>query len=176
MTTRRRVTPGPRRRAVLAWPVWCGAALALPALAGCADTVPAGDSRAAGRDTALRARAAADSVALLARYDATAAAHPPLAGRLAPLRAQVALHAEAFQPGPGPTAAKSPSASASRSAPPAVPGDTGAALKALATAETTTARARAAALRDASPELARLLASVAACGSAHALLLAGGAS
>lgn len=193
MTTRRRGAPGPRRRAVLAWPVWFGAALAGPALAGCADTVPPADARAASRQSALRAGAAADSVSLLARYDATIAAHPALAARLTPLRTQVALHAQAF--GAPPTASASPasaspsarpsaSSSASSASPgatsspsgPAVPGDPGAAVTALADAERRTAGTRTAALRDASPELARLLASVAACGAGHALLLQGGAS
>ncbi len=201
MTTRRRVAPEPRRRAVLAWPVWCAVALAAPALGGCAG--PVTDSGAAGRQAALRARAAADSVTLLGRYDATAAAHPPLAARLAPLRAQVALHAQAFgadgasgsaspsAPSSAAPSAPSPSGSAtgSRSASPsppssasaspagpAVPADPGAALKALADTERRTAAARTAAVRDAAPELARLLASVAACGAGHALLLSGGAS
>ncbi|SCE29400.1 hypothetical protein GA0115240_14964, partial [Streptomyces sp. DvalAA-14] len=44
---------------------------------------------------AEKARAARDSVGLLARYDAALAAHPALAARLAPLRAEVARHVAA---------------------------------------------------------------------------------
>ncbi len=187
-TTQRQAAPGPRRRAVLAWPAWAAAVLAAPALAGCADTVPPADLRAARRLAAARGRAADDSAALLARYDATAAAHPALSARLAPLRAQVALHAQAFTaPGPGagapsPSGGSAPpggdrSATPSASAGPvAVPAGRDAALGALAAAEQRVAATRGAALRDAPPELARLLASVAACGAAHALLLSGDAS
>ncbi|MGK5641747.1 hypothetical protein ACSNOK_26005, partial [Streptomyces sp. URMC 126] len=60
-------------------------------------------------------------------------------------------------------------------APPAVPDDPDEALAALAAAERRTADGRGAALADAPPELARLLASVAAAGAAHAYLLGAGA-
>ncbi|MFD0382513.1 hypothetical protein ACFQ2B_09055 [Streptomyces stramineus] len=138
-------------------------------LAGCS-----GDSAAsAGPAAARRRRATAtgrESAALLERYDATLAAHPALASRLGPLRAEVVRHAEAFGAG----AAASPSASAP--APTArqnVPGEEKAALAALAEAERRTADARSAALVTAPAELARLLASVAAAGAAHAYLLGG---
>ncbi|MEU4098780.1 hypothetical protein [Streptomyces sp. NPDC026673] len=168
----------PRRRAVRA-------ALVLPAaaglLGGCSEPArPAGASKAspsAAAGEALRKRAAGDSAGLLARYDATIAAHPDLAKRLLPLRAEVARHAQAFgtrvraaspsaSPSGSPSAAASPSVSAS-----SVPTRPGDALSALATAERALADARAAALLDAPPELARLLASVAACGAGHVLLL-----
>lgn len=59
-------------------------------------------------------------------------------------------------------------------APPSVPDDPGAALKDLAAAERRTSDAHAAALVHAPPELARLLASLAAAGAAHAYLLTEG--
>ncbi|WP_341275072.1 hypothetical protein [Streptomyces kasugaensis] len=81
-----------RRRTLLAGAALGGAAL----LAGCSGEPerdrPA-DPSAADR---LRTGAARDSTALLARYDATLAAHPALAARLRPLRTEVARHAEAF--------------------------------------------------------------------------------
>lgn len=112
-----------------------------------------------------RRQAARDSVALLARYDAAAAEHPTLAARLAPLRAEVALHVSAF----GGTAAPAPSASPSPAATPT--GTKAAALTSLAAAERRLADRRAAALLDAPGELARLFASVAAAGAGHAALL-----
>ncbi|MHB6910014.1 hypothetical protein [Streptomyces sp. DB-54] len=171
-----------RRTTLLAGAALGGAAL----LAGCADHArPAAEapeqSAAAER---LRARAARDSTALLARYDATLAAHPALGTPLRPLRAEVARHAEAFasdRPSAGASASASTSASTSASAPPAgaargagaprVPADERGARTALADAERTLADARTAALVSAPPELARLLASVAAAGAAHAYLL-----
>lgn len=129
------------------------------------------------RETAVR-----DSARLLERYDATTAAHPALAGRLAPLRAAVAAHAAALAPDPG-----SASASASAAASPPPSGGTGAAapaatgepvppkpadaVTALADAERKLAEARTIDLAGAPGELARLLASVAACGAVHAHLL-----
>ncbi|MEU4210602.1 hypothetical protein AB0F13_11520 [Streptomyces sp. NPDC026206] len=142
-------------------------------LAGCSS----GDAGAEKRSSAarrLRESAGRNSVALLERYDATIAAHAALAQRLRPLRAEAARHAEAFGTGPAaPSASVSPSAAP---AAPPVPGDERAALAALAEAERRTADSRTSALGSASPELARLLASVAAAGAAHAYLLTGGGS
>ncbi|GAA1929900.1 hypothetical protein [Streptantibioticus ferralitis] len=165
MTTQ---TPGgPRRRAVLT------GGLALPiavtALTGCSGGSSRGD--AADPSARLSARAALDSTALLGRYDATAAAHPALADRLRPLRAQVALHIAAFTPSGAASGSVAPTASASSAA---VPADQSAALAALADAERRTADARTSALQDAPPQLARLLASVAAAGACHVVLLQGG--
>ncbi|MDX6350090.1 MAG: hypothetical protein QOF84_4880, partial [Streptomyces sp.] len=120
-----------------------------------------------------------DSVALLATYDAVIVAYPALAGRLAPLREEVARHAKAFGatasalPSPSPSSSPSASAasSAASSASPVAPGTKEAALAALASAEKSLADSRTGALLDAPPELARLLASVAAAGSCHVLLL-----
>jgi hypothetical protein len=109
------------------------------------------------------------------------AAHPKLAERLRPLRAEVVRHAEAF----GGTADSSPSPSASASAsgtpgsgkagpsasPAAVPAKPKDALAELAAAEREIADRRVKALLDAPGELARLLASVAAAGAAHVYLL-----
>ncbi|WP_439946622.1 hypothetical protein [Streptomyces sp. BBFR109] len=220
---------GPRRRSLLASAA--GAAL----LAGCsagpddpgaADRVPSPAERA-------RARAARDSAGLARRYDAVIAAHPALAPRLGPLRAEVLRHAAAFGGGaaasPSASASGTPTATGSPAAPagptasdgavatsgavatggagaasggatapggagspgagkpsggatggpsdaasPAVPVKPADALAALAAAERSLADARAAALLDVPGELARLLASVAAAGAAHAYLLTEG--
>ncbi|MCB5909326.1 hypothetical protein [Streptomyces pinistramenti] len=145
-----------------------GAALGAAALVtGCSDdsgTPPPDRTPAADH---LRAAAARDSTGLLARYDATLAAHPALQGRLRPLRSEVARHAEAFGTKSVPAA---PSAPPGKSRPP-VPKDEKAARTALAEAERHLADARTRTLRTAPPGLARLLASVAAAGTAHAYLL-----
>ncbi|MFF1342509.1 hypothetical protein ACFVYT_32305 [Streptomyces sp. NPDC058290] len=126
------------------------------------------------RETAVR-----DSERLLERYDATAAAHPALAARLAPLRASVAAHtgalASADSANRKPSGSASPSSAASGA--PAVSGEPvppkpEEALTALADAERSLSEARTIALAGAPGELARLLASVAACGAVHAYLLA----
>ncbi|MEV6671524.1 hypothetical protein [Streptomyces sp. NPDC051162] len=166
LTTTTRGTAGPRRRGVLAG----GAALltggASALLTGCSDGAGGGGERTSAANR-LRAAAGRDSAELLARYDATIGAHDALAPRLRPLRAEVARHAEAF----GTSASASPSASASASPPPGVPGDGKKALAALAEAEHRAMDARTAALVGAPPELARLLASVAAAGAGHIFLL-----
>ncbi len=170
----------PRRRAVRA-------ALVLPAaaglLGGCSSETPPEGTSAKGSPSAdanvtLRRRAVRDSAALLARYDATIAAHPDLAKRLRPLRAEVARHVEAFgtsgraaSPSAAPSSSSSPSSTPSPTSSPSVPARAGDALSALSAAERTLADARAAVLLGAPPELARLLASVAACGAGHVLLL-----
>ncbi|MFC3575244.1 hypothetical protein ACFOZ0_18575 [Streptomyces yaanensis] len=186
-----------RRRSLLASAA--GAAL----LAGCSDApdsaTTGGSASAADR---ARARAARDSEALAERYAAVIAAHPELAERLRPLRAEVARHAQAFGGGAGTSASASASASPSRSASPsasattvdptavpsasrtavdpsAVPSasatpDFKAVLAELAAAERSLADLRTKALLDVPGELARLMASVAAAGAAHAYLLTEG--
>ncbi|MFI9588136.1 hypothetical protein ACIHCQ_41595 [Streptomyces sp. NPDC052236] len=119
---------------------------------------------AARKQAAERVRLAATSVALRDQYDAVLNRHPSLAGRLTPLRAAVAEHVTALAGTVAPASAPSLAASPV----PAGPGD---ALKALAAAERRTSDAHTASLSDAEPELARLLASVAAAGAAHAYLL-----
>lgn len=179
----------PRRRAVrtaLVLPVLPAAA---GLLGGCSDQpgrrsgAPGPSSPSPAPGEILRERAVRDSGALLAHYDATIAVHPGLATRLRPLRAEVARHVAAFGPPAGRGPVSSPSASASVPAAPSsspapsapvsvsVPPGEDAARAALAAAERTLAGERAGALLDAPPELARLLASVAACGAGHVLLL-----
>ncbi|AYL39005.1 MULTISPECIES: hypothetical protein [Streptomyces] len=175
-----RARSGPRRRSLLA--VAPAALLVAGCSAGPGDSGAGGGSRPSAADRA-RARAARDSGELVARYDAVVAAHPKLAERLRPLRAEVVRHAEAF----GGTADSSPSPSASASAsasgtpgsgkagpsasPAAVPAKPKDALAELAAAEREIADRRVKALLDAPGELARLLASVAAAGAAHVYLL-----
>ncbi|WP_033284953.1 hypothetical protein [Streptomyces sp. NRRL F-525] len=159
---------GPRRRSLLVSAA--GAALLVGCSTGDDSGTTGGSESAAER---ARARAAADSETLLLHYDAVLAAHPTLAERLDPLRAEVVRHATAFggsSSTPSATATASPSASAT--AVPATPSD---ALADLAAAERGLADRRAKALLDLPGELARLLASVAAAGAAHAYLLTEGA-
>ncbi|MFF9911316.1 hypothetical protein [Streptomyces sp. NPDC013457] len=163
---------------------------------------PSAAERAAIAEAALRRRSASTSRALLERYDAVLAAHPPLAARLAPLRAAVAAHVAALGEGtakdapsadtrpadtrPGDagagrattgtgsgTASPAPSGSGAP-VPPTVATDPAVALKELAAAARSTADVHAATLLDAPPEYARLLASVAAAGAVHAYLLTEG--
>ncbi|MFJ9418245.1 hypothetical protein ACIRPT_29435 [Streptomyces sp. NPDC101227] len=174
-----------RRRTLLAGAALGGAAL----LTACSeDPGPERAERSSEADR-LRRSAADDSAALLARYDATLAAHPPLEPALRPLRTEVARHAKAFggddrAPHPGSTpprdapphtgtgvSDRSP-APAGHAGPP-VPKDEKSARAELAGAERKLADRRTKALATAPPELARLLASVAAAGAAHAYLLAG---
>ncbi|MFE2419155.1 hypothetical protein [Streptomyces hokutonensis] len=162
-----RTLTGPRRRSLLASAA--GAAL----LVGCSTDGDDSENTAGSPSAAerARARAASDSENLLQHYDAVLAAHPTLAERLEPLRAEVVRHATAFGGSaskPSSTATASPSASVSASAVPATASD---ALAGLAAAERSLADRRAKALLDVPGELARLLASVAAAGAGHAYLL-----
>ncbi|MDK1475156.1 hypothetical protein QNO07_17330 [Streptomyces sp. 549] len=149
----------PPRRSLLA----AGAAGAAALLAGCSGSRDPAAQRAQAERAAparrLRQSAARQSAALLGRYDATTAAHPALAGPLAALRGSVAAHLRAV--GGRERAGEPPSV-------PAVPAD---AVAALVAAERRTADARTRALGDAPPELARLLASLAAAGGVHVYLL-----
>lgn len=179
--------PGTTRRRVLA----VTGAAAAGVLAGCSDagsesgargSAPGAREAAARTEAALRARTSAASRALVAQYDAVLAMHPTLRDRLAPLREQAAQHGTALAPGassaPGAPGPSSPAPSVAPSSPSAispVPADADEALKQLARAERRTSDAQLAALATAPPELARLLASVAASGAGHAYLLGGGA-
>jgi hypothetical protein len=160
-----RIPSGPRRRSLFASAA--GAAL----LAGCSSGADSRESTGGSPSVTAkaRARAARESAGLLERYDAVLAAHPAVAERLRPLRAEVVRHTEAF----GGTVAKGSAASASPAPSPsaAVPVSEKDALAQLAAAERTLADRRAAALLDVPGELARLMASVAAAGAAHAYLL-----
>ncbi|MEU9970651.1 hypothetical protein [Streptomyces malaysiensis] len=164
--------PVTRRRSLLLG----GGVLGVVALlSGCSDdSEPRRDAGGEEAVALLRARGARDSTALLARYDATVDTHPALQKRLAPLREETARHAAVFtakgrSASPSATASRSPSAGGRRV--PEVSKDEKRALSALAQAERQIADTRTAALATAPPELARLLASVAACGAAHVYLL-----
>ncbi|MER5310253.1 hypothetical protein ABT034_20980 [Streptomyces sp. NPDC002773] len=175
------------RRALLTAGV---SAAATAALAGCTSAAPGPRKpsaaeleaeRVARAEAALRLRSVTASRTLLERYDAVLAAHPALAPRLTPLRRSVAAHAQAL--GEGGTAVRPatapPTAAATSAAPSPSPvpvtADPRAVLVELAAAERTASDAHTAALLAAPPEYARLLASVAAAGAAHAYLLTEGA-
>ncbi|MFF2430693.1 hypothetical protein [Streptomyces mirabilis] len=170
-----RTLSGPRRRSLLA------SAAGAFVLVGCSAPEPSTVTTARSPSAAdlTRARAARDSESLAARYAAVITAHPRLAARLKPLRAEVVRHAQAFggsgTAGSRPSGSPSASASAHPSPSPTVPAQEKDALADLATAERTLADQRAKALLTVPGELARLLASVAAAGAAHAFLLTEGA-
>ncbi|MFF1696822.1 hypothetical protein ACFVXC_24955 [Streptomyces sp. NPDC058257] len=160
---------GPRRRSLLTGAARAAGAVLLSGCSGSGSTDADERPSAAAR---LRALAAEDSGELLGRYDAVLAAHPALAGRLDPLRAEVKRHETVLAEGSTPPPSSgSPSASASPAPKPSVPKDEKDAVRELAEAERDLAKRRGSALLDAPAELARLLASVAAAGAAHAYLL-----
>lgn len=166
----------PSRRSLLTGAAGAaGAAL----LSGCSGTGSTGMAFGIPLERRMREAAVRESARLLERYDATAAAHPALAARLAPLRASVAAHAAALALTPpdagSPSASASPSGGTGAAAPapsgepvPPKPAD---ALTALADAERSLSESRTIDLAAAPGELARMLASVAACGAVHAYLL-----
>ncbi|MFE4171945.1 hypothetical protein ACFRR7_07780 [Streptomyces sp. NPDC056909] len=166
-------------------------------LAGCTSDSAGGrrsgsGTGAARTESALRRRSAATSRALLGQYDAVLARHPDEDELLTPLRTAVARQVDALAPAARESARPLPSSAPSASGPgsgsespgastgprppvlPAVADDPAQALKALATAERRTADAHTSTLMDAPPELARLLASLAAASAAHAYLLTEG--
>ncbi|MFL5995793.1 MAG: hypothetical protein ACJ736_16070 [Streptomyces sp.] len=161
-----RVPSGPRRRSLLA--SVAGGAL----LVGCSDGTGSTEEGTAGSPSVVeraRVRAARDSQGIVERYDAVLAAHPALAERVGPLRAEAVRHAEAFG---APVAKSSPTATQASPTPSVtVPATEKDALAQLAAAERALADRRAKALLEVPGELARLLASVAAAGAAHAYLL-----
>jgi hypothetical protein len=125
-------------------------------------------------DQRLARRAAAEIEDLSRRYAATIAAHPRTRGRLAPLAAEHAAHATALtalQPPPTPSVSSTQPSATPGAAPPAVPATPGAAREALATAEQAASARRQRQAGRAGPELARLLASIAACEAVHARLV-----
>ncbi|MER7812972.1 hypothetical protein [Streptomyces sp900116325] len=124
-------------------------------------TVADAQAAAAQVENTLRLTAATTSRKLLVQYDQVVKAHPGTQAGLAPLRDAVRAHTTALSQGKGGTLPLSP--------PPAT--DAKAAVKDLAAAERRTADAHTATLLKAPPELARLLASIAAAGAAHAYLL-----
>jgi hypothetical protein len=120
---------------------------------------------------------------LAAAYAATIAAHPTTRAALGPLAAEHDAHVAALVallPAPTATPSGSPSPSGSASAsgsaspiasPPPVAASRAEAVAALATAERTAAARRRGQAGGAGPELARLLASIAACEVVHATLV-----
>ncbi|MFE5096867.1 hypothetical protein ACFRCI_42805 [Streptomyces sp. NPDC056638] len=125
------------------------------------DAATAAEQAAARAEKTLRAGAAGTSRELLARYEQVVRAHPATATGLSPLRDAVRAHARALAPDGGKTLVFSRSRAT----------DAEGALKELAAAERRAADAHTATLLNAPPELARLLASIAAAGAAHAYLL-----
>ncbi|MFE2292309.1 hypothetical protein [Streptomyces sp. NPDC059452] len=121
------------------------------------------EAEAVRAEKKLRTAAAHTAALTLAHYDLAAEAHPALTEGLAPLRAAVREHTEALAAGGGKVTVSA--------APGPVSADAQAAVKELAAAERRRADAHAEALLTAEPELARLLASVAAAAAAHAYLL-----
>lgn len=121
---------------------------------------------AAKTERTLREKAVRNGALLLARYDLVAEAHPATAAGLAPLRAAVREHGKALAPRAEGGGEKPPAA-----APGPVSAAPKAAVRELAAAERRRADVCAEALLTAGPELARLLASVAAAAAAHAYLL-----
>lgn len=118
----------------------------------------------------------ADEHHLLDVYDATIAAHPDLAARLAPLRSHHADHVAALGRVVGSAAGgvPSPAASAPVTLPtldPSVPVDATDALAALREAERTATAARTRSCVSARPDRAALLGSLAACEASHEVLL-----
>lgn len=156
---------GPRRRTLIA--SLAGAAL----LTGCSGAEGGADggsgAPAAAQEKRLRTKAARESADLLGQYDQALSARPALAKRLGPLRAEVERHVKAFGGKSLPSGAAAPPGRE----PAADPASEKDILKALSVAEQTLSDRRMTALVDAPAELARLLASVAAAGAAHAYLL-----
>ncbi|MER7724490.1 hypothetical protein [Streptomyces sp. NPDC096323] len=112
-------------------------------------------------ESSLRSAARSVSTSLLAQYEAVVAAHPQTAAGLTPLRDAVRAHITALGPGDALGLVRTRPGS----------GGAGAAVSELAAAERRAAASHTEALMKAPPELARLLASVAAAASAHAYLL-----
>ncbi|MET8475288.1 hypothetical protein ABZY90_37500 [Streptomyces sp. NPDC006422] len=156
---------GPRRRTLIA--SLAGAAL----LTGCSGAEGGADggsgAPAAAQEKRLRTKAARESADLLGQYDQALAARPALTERLGPLRAEVERHVKAFGGKSLPSGAAAPPGRK----PAAGPASEKDILKALSVAEQALSDRRMTALVDAPAELARLLASVAAAGAAHAYLL-----
>lgn len=165
----------------------------LTACSGDDDGAPDGPGSAAAvrAEKALRVKSARTSSELLRLYDAVLERHPDQATRLTPLRGSVARHVTALSPPPPekggsakPKTSPTASASASPGKPvgdagdagpaPSVSANSGTAIRELAAAERRAAEAHTESLVHAAPELARLLASLAAAGAAHAYLLTKG--
>jgi hypothetical protein len=159
----------PSRRGVLVG----GAALLLT---GCTSSGDPATPPGPTLDERLAARAADEIRTLAATYTATIARHPATRSELSTLAAEHDLHIAALGPFAPPAASpRTGSPTPSATPPPAlpVPSSQAAARAALASAEHAAARRRRSQTRRAGAELARLLASVAACEAVHAALLGG---
>ncbi|MFF2023328.1 hypothetical protein ACFVW2_16200 [Streptomyces sp. NPDC058171] len=179
-----RARSGPRRRTLLAGVA--GVSLAATVTTGCtsdADDPSGTTKKQASAAERARVRTADESRDLGERYDRVLAAHPSLAKRLTPLRAEVASHEKAFartgrsaspEASTGATGSASPGSPATGAAPEPVPDAPREALGWLAGQERKLSGARTARALEVPGELARLLASVAAAGAAHAYLLTEG--
>jgi len=172
--------PG-RRQVLRTAAVTAAAATTATVLAGC---LPGDDEpEPPDPELLLRARVAGEVRALAAQYAATVDRFPAARRELATLGAEHEEHARALLPRhaaralAAATATGSATGTATGTASPApapsptVPSTLRAARTELAEAERSASRRRLRQLRGRSPELARLLASVAACEAAHAALL-----
>lgn len=141
-------------------------------LTGCSGRTPV--ERAAHASTAQRLRRAATTEHrdLVASYRATVEAHPRLSSALTPFQrvAEARLSVLAEHPA-GENEQDTSETAASPPPAPHVPAEPDAALEALADAEQRIAEVRFRSVGEAPPELARLLASLAAGCSAQAYLL-----
>jgi hypothetical protein len=131
-------------------------------------------------DQLVAQRVALAEQALLGAYDAVTVAHPELAGRLAPFRADHVAHLRGLVPGATPSTTAPPStapssSAASSSAPASPPLSSPPAstviLRQLADLERIAAAARLGDVVTTSGSLARLVASIGGCEAAHAALL-----
>jgi len=113
----------------------------------------------------------ADERRLLAAYDATGAAHPTLAARTAPLRADHAEHEAALAQAVDAAGSTPPAPTGSPVPPIQVPGPSTAVLATLRAAERAAAAARTAAALTAPGDRAGLLASIAASEATHEVML-----
>jgi hypothetical protein len=145
---------------------------ALVALGGCLpDTEPAAPARSP--EERLRARVADEVDDLAARYAAVMARFPQGRPELSMLAAEHEAHVRALR-GRGPASrprSPSPSPSAKGPAAPAVAETLAEARASLAVVERAASRRRGRQATGTGPELARLLASIAACEATHAALL-----
>jgi hypothetical protein len=131
-------------------------------------------------DQLVAQRVALAEQALLGAYDAVTVAHPELAGRLAPFRADHVAHLRGLVPGATPSttappntahSSSAPSSSAPASPPLSSPPASTAILRQLADLERNAAAARLGDVVTTSGSLARLVASIGGCEAAHAALL-----
>jgi hypothetical protein len=162
--------PSLSRRALLAGTL---AAVAAPAVLGGCSSEP--EPAAPTPDETALDFAVTSAEALIAAYAATASAHPALAPRLAPLAADHREHVAVLATDPSPTPSVQGSSSPTPVATPApvVPAEPAAAVAALAASEAAAAAALSTRLGPIDADLARTLASVSACRTAHAADLGG---